>query len=50
MASRTRVLSILALLVLLVGASGFWFVTATANKRVNTNLFGAAIKGYDSVA
>lgn len=48
--TRKRILIGLMILLLAAGTVGTWMVTVSANKRVNTNLFGVAIKGYDTVA
>lgn len=41
---------ILAGAVVVSGLTGTWLITARADRNVNTNLFGVAIKGYDTVA
>jgi hypothetical protein len=48
--TRRKIMVGLLIVLLTVGAVGVWIVTASAGKRVNTNLFGVAVKGYDTVA
>ena len=52
LSSKPAKLSILALLTafVLVGAAPTWVLAKSAGKKVNTNWFGVAIKGYDAVA
>ncbi len=50
--SKTIKLSLLGLLVAVVlgGVLAIWVVPGKAHKTVNTNWFGVAIEGYDTVA
>ncbi len=52
LSSKPAKLSILALLTafILVGAASTWVLAGDASKKINTNWFGVAIKGYDAVA
>jgi hypothetical protein len=52
LSSKKFKLSLLGIMVVVVLATvlAIWVMPGTALKKVNTNIFGVAIKGYDTVA
>ena len=52
LSSKKLKLSLLAIMIVVVVAAvlAIWVMPGTAHKKVNTNIFGVAIQGFDTVA